>query len=247
MDIKTKNNNMKVIILSKSNYKEKDCIYSAIGPEGFISFMAKGAQDPKSKYIWLNNPMTVADVEFLQDGRYKHKIINNATLISSPMLSANNYNYLVAINAVTELTRNFLHDEEKYLIYNEVEPVLNALRTGKDHYMVILVYIAKLIKLSGSELEVGKCVRCGSRHDIVKFDFDEGGFLCKNCISEDTVNDLSKEQLFLIRYIFMAKDYSLPECEKFSLEDKKLILSKLNEFADEIVGVKLSSLKELIK
>lgn len=247
MDIKTKNNNMKVIILSKSNYKEKDCIYSAIGPEGFISFMAKGAQDPKSKYIWLNNPMTVADVEFLQDGRYKHKIINNATLISSPMLSTNNYDYLVAIHAVAELTGKVLPDEEKHLIYNEVEPVLNALRSGKDYCMVILVYFAKLIKLSGAGLEVGKCARCGSKHEIVKFDLDEGGFLCKNCINEDTVLDLSKDQLYLVRYIFMAKDYSLPESEKFSLKDKKTILYILSDFLDGIDGVKLSSLEVLIK
>ena len=238
---------MKVIILSKSNYKEKDCIYSAICPEGHISFMAKGAQDPKSKYVWLNNPMTVADVEFLADGRYKHKVVNNATLISTPMVSASNYDYLIAINAVIELTRNVLQDEEKHLIYNEVEPVLNALRVGKDYYMVILVYIAKLTKLSGAELEVGKCVRCGGRQDIVAFSFDEGGFLCKNCLTEDTILDLNKNQLYLLRYIYMAKDYSLPESEKFSLADKKVILSKLIDFIDEIVGVKLNSLDILVK
>ena len=237
---------MKVIILSKSSYKEKDCIYNAISQEGFISFMAKGAQDPKSKFVWLNNPLTMADVEFLTDGRYKHKVINNATLISSPMLGATDYSYLVSIGVLTEITRNVLPDEEKHLAFNECESALNALRSGKDHLMVILIYLAKLTKLGGAELEVNRCIHCGGREDIVAFSFEDGGFICENCQSEDTVKDLSGTQMKLIRYIFRAKDYSLPNIEMFSDNDKKKILTKLKEFIDDIFGVRLNSLDTLI-
>ena len=239
---------MKVIILSKSSYKEKDCIYSAVSQDGYISFLAKGAQDPKSKYVWLNNPLTIADVEFLADGRYKHKVINNAVLISSPLTSnANDYDYLLAVNVLIELTRNVLSDEEKHLLFNEIELALNALRAKKDHLMVILVYLGHLIKLSGVELEVNKCVYCGNKRDIVAFSFENGGFICENCLNEDIVRDLNKNQMLLIRYIFRAKDYSLPEIERYSVEDKKLILSKLKDFVDEFIGVKLNSVDALIK
>lgn len=237
---------MKVIILSKSSYKEKDCIYNAVSPDGFISFLAKGAQDPKSKYVWLNNPMTIAEIEFLADGRYKHKVVNNAILISSPMKSGSDFCYLTAINALVELSRNVLADEEKHLLFNDLEAALNALRTGKDHLMVILVFIAKLIKFSGAELEVNKCVSCGATKGIVAFSFDDGGFLCRDCISEDTIRDLSKDQMRLIRYIFKAQDFALPEFDKYTDNDKKLILNKLRDFIDEIVGVKLNSLDTLI-
>lgn len=247
MDIRTKRNNMKVIILSKSNYKEKDCIYNALSQEGLTSFMAKGAQDPKSKYVWLNNPLTIVDVDFLSDGRYKHKVINSAVLISSPMQKSTNYEYLVAINVLTELSKNVLADEEKHLIFDEVEAALNALRNDKDHYMVILVYLAKLIKLGGAELEVDKCVFCGSKQDIVAFSFEDGGFVCRNCLNKETVRDLNGTQLHLIRYIFKANDYSLPEIDKYSLDDKKVILLKLKDFVDEYMGVKLNSLDALIQ
>ena len=238
---------MRVVILSKSNYKEKDCIYNAICPEGLISFLAKGAQDPKSKFVWLNNQMTVVEVEFLNDGRYKHKVINNASLVSSPMVSAGNYDYLVAINAVSELSQHVLLDEEKKKLFNEIEPVLNALRIGKDYRMVILLYIVRLLRISGTELEVGCCVRCGSKNDIVAFSFEEGGFVCNNCLVDTISTDLSPIQLKLIRYIFKAKDYSLPEIDQFSLLDKKIILKKLVDFIDEYVGVKLNSLDPLYK
>ena len=66
---------MKVIILNKANYKEKDCIYDAISENEYFSFQAKRAQDSKSPYVWLNNPLTVADIELFEDGRYKHKLL----------------------------------------------------------------------------------------------------------------------------------------------------------------------------
>ena len=113
--------------------------------------------------------------------------------------------------------------------------------------MVILVYLAHLIKLSGVELEVNKCVYCGNKRDIVAFSFENGGFICENCLNEDMVRDLNKNQMLLIRYIFRAKDYSLPEIERYSVEDKKLILSKLKDFVDEFIGVKLNSVDALIK
>ena len=50
----------------------------------------------------------------------------------------------------------------------------------------------------------------------------------------------------LVRYIFRAKDYSLPKIELFSDKDKKKILTKLKEFVDDIVGVRLNSLDTLI-
>ena len=233
---------MKVIILSKSSYKEKDCIYNAISQEGFISFLAKGAQDPKSKYIWLNNPMTIAEVDFLQDGRYKHKVLNGAVLLSSPLTKNNNYEYLVSISILNELARNVLSDEEKHLLFDDLEAALNALRSNKDYLMVLLVFMAKLIKIGGAALDVDKCVSCGNKNDIVAFSFADGGFLCEHCISEETPRDLKSQHMYLIRYIFKAKDFSLPNSDKYSEDEKKLILYKLRDFIDEFLGVKINAI-----
>lgn len=238
---------MKVIILSKSSYKEKDCIYNAISQDGYISFLAKGAQDPKSKFVWLNNPLTIADVDFLTDGRYKHKVINNATLVSSPMTKSNDYEYLVYVNIVADLTRNVLMDEEKNQLFNEVEQVMDAMREGKDRLMAVLIYLARLTRLSGSELEVDKCVFCGDRKEIVAFSFVDGGFVCKNCQSEETVRDLSKDQMLCLRYAFKANNYSMEKADRFTDEDKRIVLKKLRDFVDEIVGVRLNSLDAIIK
>ena len=81
------------------------------------------------------------------------------------------------------------------------QEILRKWREGKDRLMAVLIYLARLTRLSGSELEVDKCVFCGDRKEIVAFSFVDGGFVCKNCQSEETVRDLSKDQMLLQNYI----------------------------------------------
>ena len=238
---------MKVIILSLTNYKEKDCIYNALSEEGYISFQGKGAQDPKGKFVWLNNPLTIADVEFSEDGRYKHKLLKNAAPVSSPLTGEYELEYLYSIYALAEITQSILMDEEKHLAFNDLLGAIKALKNKKDCYMVVLVYLAKLLKFSGTQVEVDRCVFCGSVHNIATFSFENGGFVCANCMTEDLKRDYKKEQMKLLRFIFKAPDFSYIQDDLFTLEDKKLILKKLKEFADDGIGVTLKTLDYLIK
>ena len=238
---------MKVIILSVSNYKDKDCIYNAISEEGYLSFQAKGAQDPKGKYLWLNNPLTVADVEFMEDGRYKHKLLKAAMLKQTAVSGGESLEYLFSVSALAELSRNVLPDEEKHLEFNLLLAALKALKAKKDHYMVILTYMAKLVELSGTKLEVDKCVFCGSTHHIVTFSFEDGGFVCTNCFNSEMGRDLKKEHMKLIRCIFKAKNFDYIDVGLFSVDVQKLVLKKLTEFIDSFVGVTLKTLEPLLK
>lgn len=237
---------MKVIILSKTNYKEKDCIYNAINEHEYFSFQAKGAQDNKSPVVWLNNPLTVADIEFLEDGRYKHKVLKTAVLVSTSFGGNDRLEYLYTIGALAELTNNALTDEEKPLMFKDLIDAMNALKSDKDPIMVLLIYIAKLLKQVGTELEVDRCVSCGSIHDIVVFSFSDGGFLCRNCVNEDTVYDLKPQQMRLVRYAFKAKDYSCVKAEDFEKADKQTVLKRFKEFLDEYHGANIKSINHLL-
>ncbi len=238
---------MKVIILSVSKYKEKDCIFNAISKDGFISFQAKGAQDPKGKFIWLNNPLTIADVEFMEDGRYKHSLLKNAMPVAFALNNDYTLEYLAAVNALIEISNNVLQDEEKHLAFNDLLAAIKALKNGKDCYMVVLIYLSRLLKFSGVEFEVDHCVFCGGTTSIATFSFENGGFVCTNCMRDGIVRDLAKSQMKLIRYIFKSPDYSCLKIENYSLEDKKLILKKLKEFVDNTIGVNLRTFDLLLK
>ena len=237
---------MRVIILSTSKYKEKDCILNAISQDGPVSFKAKGAQDSKSPFVWLNNILTVADVEFAES-KYKYPILKSATLISSSITGDDNLDYLFALSALAEITKDTLNDDERSLAFNDLLDSISALKRGKDTLMVVLIFLARCIKYAGVELEVDKCVFSGSTSDIVAFSFADGGFVSRNYVTEDTLLDLTGQQMKLIRYCFRAKDYSCQMTEQYSKEDKQVILNKFVEFIDEFLGVKITATHYLTK
>ena len=238
---------MKVIILSTTKYKEKDCIYNAISKEKSLSFQAKGAQGPKSQFVWLNNVLTVADVEFLQDGRYKYPVLKTASFVSGSMTGNDKLDYLFTLSALAEITNNMFPEEEKYVVFDELIEAIRALKRDKDQMMIILIYLAKCMKFAGAELEVDKCVRSGSRSNIVAFSFSEGGFISEPCLTKDIPTDLTGTQLKLIRYCFKATDYECLMTEQYTKEDKLVIVNKFLEFIDDFLGVKLNTTQYLIK
>ena len=238
---------MKVIILSTTKYKEKDCIYNAISEDEDFSFQAKGAQDNKSPFVWLNNQLTVADVEFAEDGRYKHKLLKSATLKSSPFISGDEFNKLISVSAIAELTRDLLAEGERHLMFNEIINALDAIRSDKDILMVFFIYTARLIKQAGAQPNVDGCVACGNTHEIVAFSFAEGGFLCKHCVKPDTPRDLRASQMKLIRYLFRIKDYSCVKSEEYTRDDKLVVIRKFKEYIDDSLGVDVKSFDALFK
>lgn len=237
---------MKIIILSSTDYKEKDRIYNAISEKEYFSFRVKGGIDTKSKFIWLNNQFTVAEVEFVEDGRYKYPILKDGHLIFSPMSGKDSVDYLFVINALADIVKHMLQDEEKAKIYQDIIDVLEALKNGKDTLTLTLIFLARVMKIAGMEFEVNKCVFCGTTHDIVTFSFADGGFVCRNCYDPNMGKDLSLEQMHLLRYVFLAPNYSCKGIEKFTNEDKKKLLSAFNNYISDELGVSLLSINFLI-
>ena len=237
---------MQVIILSTTKYKEKDCIYNAISKDKSLSFKAKGAQEAKNQFVWLNNMLTVADVEFLDDARYKYPIIKNASLVFPSISGMDKLEYLFSLSALAEITNNMFEEEEKYVVYNDLLGTIKALKKEKDTAMVILIYLAKCMKYAGYEFEVDKCVFSGATKDIVAFSFEDGGFVSKE-YAKGMILDLTGQQMKLIRYCFKATDYDCLMIEQFSKEDKVVILNKFLKFIDDNLGAKLNTAQYLIK
>lgn len=61
--------------------------------------------------------------------------------------------------------------------------LLRALRTLAAHSsnLVVAGFFWKLLALEGLRPTVDRCVRCGAPDDLVSFDLDDGGLLCRGC------------------------------------------------------------------
>ena len=236
---------MKIIVLSITPYKEKDGIIDAISEKGDISFLAKGIFDPKNKNSALNNNLIIADIE-LNEGNYKYSILKSAKIIANPMKLDSDFYYLSCLLLIAEATKQLLQDEEKIEIFDSLTEAVTALKTAKEPWVITLIYMAKLLKITGYDFEVNQCVFCGSKNNIVSFSFNDGGFVCQNCANEETERDLSKTQMLLIRSAFNATQYPNKDvtCDKIEF---LAIINKFNEFIYDSFGVKLKSISLLNK
>ena len=230
---------MKIIVLSITPYKEKDGIIDAISEEGDITFTAKGILDPKNKNTAINNVLTIADIE-LQEGNYRYPLLKSIANVENPMKLDNDLDYLSCLLLVAEATKQLLQDEEKERIFNSLVQTVRAIKKARQPWANTLIYIATLLKIGGYEFEVNRCVFCGTKKNIVLFSFNDGGFVCQDCLEPDMVRDLSKEQMLLIRSAFNAKDVDTIDfiCKK---EDALVILNKFFEFISESFGTTLKS------
>lgn len=236
---------MKIIILSVTKYKEKDAIVNAISETGYVSLTAKGILDPKCKNHELNNILNIVDVDFI-DGDYKYPLIKRSKVLQSPVDLNSDYYLMSTLMLLSESTLHCLEESEYYKVYNFLEGAITSLKEGEDYLKIALIYLARIIRISGYQFEFNHCIYCGSKENIVSFSFVEGGFVCKKCSSEETQNDLTPAQLKLLRASFLVKDYKIPS-NIYNKEDALYLLNKYGEFISDGLGYTLNALKLINK
>jgi DNA repair protein RecO (recombination protein O) len=235
---------MKIIVLSINQYKEKDAIITAISQSETITFLARGVKDPKSKNAALNNPLTVADIE-LMEGDYKYPVLKASKELFVPMKLKMDSTYLSSLLIMNEMMLHLFSDEEKYEMFTYLEEGVIGLKKTNDWLMTLLIFMAQAIRIGGFELEVNRCVICNQKNRIVAFSFIEGGFICENCVNEETERDLTKEQMILLRSIFNSRDYHLLD-SSYSRDDALILFRKTLDFMQEAFGYRLKNIKLIL-
>lgn len=236
---------MKIIVLSATNYKEKDGVVQTLTPNGVVSFTVKGLYDAKSKNGPLTNQMTIAEIDSL-DGRYRYPLIKSSTIIHSPIKTDATLEYYAALSVLEETTIKLMQDEEKGMMFKHLEAAVVALKNSKDPWMILLVYIANVLKATGYECQVTCCVRCGERKDIRIFSFKEGGFVCGKCLREGMTDDLTNDQKMLLRSAFLSPDY-VHISDYLTKENAIALLLKFRDFIFDSYGVLIQSINNLIE
>ena len=235
---------MEIIVLKITNYKEKDAIIEGLTEEGSKSFLVKGLMSPKSTNIVIGNNLVYADIE-LQEGKYKYPIIKKSQILASPYHLNDDLENLAAINLIDEITLNLLQEDERGPLYEDLKEVVKRLQDKKISPLSLsLIYFMKVLSESGYSFEANRCVRCNTTKGIATFSFSEGGFICKNCLTEEIHLGLSKDAMISIRKAIILREYA--DIEELSFPVYKEILKELKTFVLDYLGVKLTSIELFI-
>lgn len=235
---------MKVVILSITPYKEKDAIITAINESEIISFTAKSIFSERSHNKILNIPLTIADIE-IEKGKLKYPILKSFGDLYSPLISDTSMEYMTSLNIIIEVMKKLLPDEDKHLMFNDLNDFITNLKNSKNYYISVIYFLNHLFKVAGYGFEVNHCVHCGSKQGIIAFSFSEGGFICEKCISDEIKRDLSPKEMNLLRKIYISKDASSLNNIEFEANDVEHILKLYFAFIYDNFGVTLNSFKTL--
>ena len=130
-------------------------------------------------------------------------------------------------------------------MFDYLEQGIVSIKKTINWLVNLLIFLANAIRVGGFELEVNQCVICGKKQKIVAFSFIEGGFICQDCYQDDMEHDLIKDQMILLRKIFISRDYSLLSYP-YNQEDGLVLLNKFIYFIQEAFGYRFKNIRLLI-
>ena len=214
------------IIISETPYGETSKIINVLTKEyGVIGIIAKGVKSLKSPlrtktlkftygffhiYYKQDKLSTLTDVDIIDNLR---NIKEDMELIS----------YLTYITDLTYQVTKQNNDPEIFTLYKNVVLKLNE---KMDPLILTNIIELKYLDFLGVGLSLDSCIKCGNKKNIVTLDPDEGGYICKDCYTNEKI--LSPISIKLIRMYYLI---DIPSITKISI--KKENASEINYFLDK--------------
>lgn len=214
------------IVLNETNYGENSKILNILTYEhGYISVISKGSRTLKSKLRGISMKLVFANftIKYKENGisiLIEGNVINSLKYILSDFEKINYANYLISIY------KSILKDNNEKELY----PILkNALLKINDNFSPILItniVEVKLLKYLGVKPNFNECILCSSK-DIITFDINLGGVVCKHCYQ-----DTYLFQSNTLKLLKLFQEVDLEKIDKLNITNLK-VKEEINEFINE--------------
>lgn len=204
-------------VINSIDYKDNDSILSVLCEDGLISLRARGVKKINSKNASSVMNYAYSEFETSKSSKSGYLTLNSGKLIDYPSFISDNLEYISIINFVSEGIELVDDKKDSFLCFVSC---LNSMKKKMDKELILIAFINYFMSKQGIPLNGEECVECGSKHAIVKFSFDDGGYLCKNChngvidndnylknmrvltkINYENIEKVNVEEIYKYRYI----------------------------------------------
>lgn len=179
----------------------------------------------KGKNALALRPFTFGRYELNKSGDTYH--INGGDVIKSHYSLGEDVEKYASSSYIMEFTERLLPEDAPALsLFLLLSDFLDLMeRRTKKHETLVLAYLIKALKYSGSEPNLTSCVSCGSQEGLTEFDIAAGGAICHACKPTFQMNERLRYEIDfdivnIIRYIMASPLTSL---ERLALEDRTTI------------------------
>lgn len=214
------------IVIGETNYSESSKILNVLTRDyGIIGVMSKGCRRVKS------NLRTVSTKLIYGDFNVYYKENGLSTLISVDVIKyfKNIMTDIVKISYATyllELTSQVYKQNPDIGIYDLLIAALNKIEDNFDPLIITNIIELKYLDYLGIGINVDGCNICGNTADIVTLSSKSGGFVCRDCYTnEKIVSDKTIKVMRMFYYVDIAK------ISKLELANQTI--KEISEFLDE--------------
>jgi len=232
--------NIEGFALRISPYKENDAMITVLSNDGLFSFLARGVQKNTSKNFASCTLLAKAKYSLVESSS------GNLTLSESEVINVpdgqDNLVRLALFSLISEICLKLISEEEAPSIYSWLEKTMEKTKENGKEASAVLIFLCQVLKRAGYALEVDECVKCGSKTSIQGISFNDGGFVCKECVLPSEKLDM--RNLKIIRFCFKCE---LADLDRVTFETKESVamIRRLTGYIDDYTGVKLKSLSLL--
>lgn len=211
---------IKAIVLSNSDYREKDKIVNLFSLElGLVSIIIKNCRISSYKLNFAYSPFSFAEFELLKKG--ETLTLKNATIIESFYNLCEDYNKYIISNVILEilLKSNKCYEANHILFLNTLKILNNLAYENINNKLLLLKFLLGTLKVNGFKLNFKYCNSCNNSYvNKIFLNLTTGEFECGSCNSNYSVI-VENEVFNLLKKI----SYSEIENLKFLEENEKIV------------------------
>lgn len=231
------------IILTETSYSESSKIINVLTKDnGIIGIIAKGAKRIKSKLRSTTQKYTLGIFNvYYHEGKLSTlisiDIINPLVNIKKDIIKIGYLTY------ISELAYQTAKQSQSNNIYSILKSSILKIEEGLDPLVITNILELKMLDYLGVGVDLDKCIICGNKDNIVSISGDAGGYVCKNCITNEKVYDEKTIKMIKMYYYIDINTITDLKISKYIIDNINNILT---DYYDRYTGLYLKS-KEFLK
>ena len=216
--------NVEGIILNTRNYNDTSKILDIFTKKyGVIGVIAKGCKSLKSNLRSVTDKLTYATftIYYKKD---KLSILTEASILNNFNNIKKSIEKISYASYLLDLTNQVYKQCSGTDLYGLLISSLIKINEGFNSLVITNILELKYLNYLGVMPSLDSCVVCGSKN-VVTLSSDKGGYLCKNCLTNEPIS--SDKAIKLIRMYYYV------DIDKISkLDLSKDVVNEVNNFID---------------
>lgn len=234
---------VKGIIIKDINYKESSKVLHILTKEyGMIGVISKGCRSIKSKLRSVSLKLTYGYfyISYKKDGL---SVLIDVDIIDELKNIKTDFSRIGYLAYLVDLTNQVVKETNNYDLFDIMESAIMKINDLFDPMIITNIVELKFLEYLGVKPILDCCSICGSKNEIMTISSDSGGYVCKDCYTNEYVTDIKTIKLLrMFYYVDISKIKELNILDKNKYEINKF----LEGYYERYTGLYLKS-KDFLK